>query len=178
MKLPGPREYVDVVRMALARETVRYEGTHITLPRPDGPGKATHVRELPRDADTVGCIAGFKFRIQPMGRLEVGQAQSATVALEPVAKRGEHAMGVEPAGEVGEDLVLDLVAEETFQLGPRIGLRFAEERDDLGGKEGAFGVVHLPLNGAIAMSQEVLFDGCLEGCFSARLSHFLYTFPP
>ncbi|GAB2673531.1 LLM class F420-dependent oxidoreductase [Thalassiella azotivora] len=34
------REYVDVVRMALARETVRYDGRHITLPLPDGPGKA------------------------------------------------------------------------------------------------------------------------------------------
>lgn len=34
------REYVDVVRMALRRETVRYDGRHITLPLPDGPGKA------------------------------------------------------------------------------------------------------------------------------------------
>ncbi|GMA84818.1 hypothetical protein GCM10025868_00680 [Angustibacter aerolatus] len=34
------REYLDVVRMALRRETVRYEGEHFTLPLPDGPGKA------------------------------------------------------------------------------------------------------------------------------------------
>ena len=34
------REYVDIVRMALRRETVRYEGEHWTLPLPDGPGKA------------------------------------------------------------------------------------------------------------------------------------------
>jgi F420-dependent oxidoreductase-like protein len=34
------REYVDIVRMALARETVRYSGVHYTLPLPDGPGKA------------------------------------------------------------------------------------------------------------------------------------------
>lgn len=34
------REYVDVVRMALARKTVRYEGNHLQLPLPDGPGKA------------------------------------------------------------------------------------------------------------------------------------------
>ena len=34
------REYVDVVRMALARQSVRYEGRHVTLPLPDGPGKA------------------------------------------------------------------------------------------------------------------------------------------
>lgn len=34
------REYVDIVRMALARERVRYDGDFFTLPLPDGPGKA------------------------------------------------------------------------------------------------------------------------------------------
>ncbi|MDQ3733887.1 MAG: LLM class F420-dependent oxidoreductase [Actinomycetota bacterium] len=34
------REYVDIVRMALARQRVRYDGTHYVLPLPDGPGKA------------------------------------------------------------------------------------------------------------------------------------------
>jgi F420-dependent oxidoreductase-like protein len=34
------REYVDIVRSALRRETVRYAGEHYTLPLPDGPGKA------------------------------------------------------------------------------------------------------------------------------------------
>lgn len=34
------RDYVDVVRMALDRQTVSYDGKHITLPLPDGPGKA------------------------------------------------------------------------------------------------------------------------------------------
>jgi F420-dependent oxidoreductase-like protein len=34
------REYVDIVRMALRRETVAYQGRHWTLPLADGPGKA------------------------------------------------------------------------------------------------------------------------------------------
>lgn len=34
------REYVEVVRTALARKTVEHQGKHITLPLPDGPGKA------------------------------------------------------------------------------------------------------------------------------------------
>ncbi len=34
------REYVDIVRMALRRETVAYQGKHWQLPIPDGPGKA------------------------------------------------------------------------------------------------------------------------------------------
>ncbi|MGH8870149.1 MAG: LLM class F420-dependent oxidoreductase [Actinomycetes bacterium] len=33
------REYVDIVRTALRRERLRYEGAHYTLPLPDGPGK-------------------------------------------------------------------------------------------------------------------------------------------
>ncbi|MBN6040170.1 LLM class F420-dependent oxidoreductase [Amycolatopsis sp. 195334CR] len=34
------REYVDIVRTALRRERVRYDGKHFQLPLPDGPGKA------------------------------------------------------------------------------------------------------------------------------------------
>jgi F420-dependent oxidoreductase-like protein len=34
------REYVDIIRMAFARERVQYSGDHYTLPLPDGPGKA------------------------------------------------------------------------------------------------------------------------------------------
>jgi F420-dependent oxidoreductase-like protein len=34
------REYVDIVRLALARKPVAYAGEHFTLPLPDGPGKA------------------------------------------------------------------------------------------------------------------------------------------
>jgi F420-dependent oxidoreductase-like protein len=38
--LARTREYVDIVRMALRRETVAYHGRHYQLPLPDGPGKA------------------------------------------------------------------------------------------------------------------------------------------
>jgi F420-dependent oxidoreductase-like protein len=34
------REYIDIVKMALSRQKVAYEGQHYTLPLPDGPGKA------------------------------------------------------------------------------------------------------------------------------------------
>ncbi len=39
-QLQRTREYVDVVRMALARERVDFHGETLTLPLPDGPGKA------------------------------------------------------------------------------------------------------------------------------------------
>jgi F420-dependent oxidoreductase-like protein len=39
-QLQRTREYVQVVRMALARERVEFHGETLTLPLPDGPGKA------------------------------------------------------------------------------------------------------------------------------------------
>jgi len=45
--LARTREYVDIVRMALARETVRYDGQFWTLPLPDGPGKALRLTVHP-----------------------------------------------------------------------------------------------------------------------------------
>jgi F420-dependent oxidoreductase-like protein len=38
--LARTREYVAIVRQALARQTVRHDGEFFTLPLPDGPGKA------------------------------------------------------------------------------------------------------------------------------------------
>lgn len=45
--LARTREYVEIVRMALARETVRHEGQFWTLPLPDGPGKALRLTVHP-----------------------------------------------------------------------------------------------------------------------------------
>jgi F420-dependent oxidoreductase-like protein len=41
------REYVDIVRTALARKTVAYQGAHYQLPLPDGPGKALKLTIAP-----------------------------------------------------------------------------------------------------------------------------------
>jgi F420-dependent oxidoreductase-like protein len=38
--LTRTREYVDIVRLALSRQRVTYDGEFFTLPLPDGPGKA------------------------------------------------------------------------------------------------------------------------------------------
>ena len=45
--LARTREYVSIVRAALARETVRYDGEFWTLPLPDGPGKALRLTVHP-----------------------------------------------------------------------------------------------------------------------------------
>ena len=45
--LARTREYVDIVKMALRREKVRYDGQHYVLPLPDGPGKALQLTVHP-----------------------------------------------------------------------------------------------------------------------------------
>ena len=51
------REYVDIVRAALRRETVRYAGRHYTLPLPDGPGKALKLTMHPDREDVPVYLA-------------------------------------------------------------------------------------------------------------------------
>ena len=45
--LARTREYVEVVRTALARQTVRHDGEFFPLPLPDGPGKALKLTVQP-----------------------------------------------------------------------------------------------------------------------------------
>ena len=45
--LARTREYTDIVKLALRREKVRYDGRHYTLPLPDGPGKALRLTVHP-----------------------------------------------------------------------------------------------------------------------------------
>jgi F420-dependent oxidoreductase-like protein len=49
--LARTREYVDIVRMALARQPVSYSGEHFRLPLPDGAGKAIKLGFRPLRAD-------------------------------------------------------------------------------------------------------------------------------
>ncbi|MEJ7755745.1 MAG: LLM class flavin-dependent oxidoreductase [Nocardioidaceae bacterium] len=51
------REYVDIVRTALRRETVAYDGEHFTLPLPDGPGKALKIMLHPYRPDIPVYLA-------------------------------------------------------------------------------------------------------------------------
>ncbi len=49
--LARTREYVEIVRMALRRDKVAYDGAHFTLPLPDGPGKALRLTIRPPRTD-------------------------------------------------------------------------------------------------------------------------------
>jgi F420-dependent oxidoreductase-like protein len=55
--LARTREYVDIVRAALARQTVSYDGEFYVLPLPDGPGKALKLGFHPVRADVPIYLA-------------------------------------------------------------------------------------------------------------------------
>jgi F420-dependent oxidoreductase-like protein len=55
--LQRTREYVAIVRSALARETVSYDGEFYTLPLPDGPGKALKLGFHPYRSDVPIYLA-------------------------------------------------------------------------------------------------------------------------
>src|SRR3954462_12762837 len=57
--LARTREYVEIVRLALARETVRHEGEFWTLPLPDGPGKALRLTVHPARDDIPIYLAAI-----------------------------------------------------------------------------------------------------------------------
>ncbi|GGC58388.1 LLM class F420-dependent oxidoreductase [Hoyosella rhizosphaerae] len=57
--LARTREYVDIVRMALRREKLRYDGKHYTLPLPDGPGKSIQLTVQGARADIPIYLAAI-----------------------------------------------------------------------------------------------------------------------
>ncbi len=71
--LARTREYVDIVRMALRRETVSYTGRHFTLPLPDGPGKALKLTVRPvRDEIPVYLAAVGPKNLELTGEIADG----------------------------------------------------------------------------------------------------------
>jgi F420-dependent oxidoreductase-like protein len=90
--LARTREYVDVVRMALRRETVRYDGEHITLPLPDGQGKAMKLTVHPVRADIPVYLAAVGPKnLELTGQIADGwlaiffSPEHAHVSLDPLA---------------------------------------------------------------------------------------------
>ena len=85
------REYVDIVRMALRRETVRYDGRHYTLPLPDGPGKAIKLTVHPvREEIPVYLAAVGPKNLELTGEIGDGwlaiffSPEHAAVSLDPL----------------------------------------------------------------------------------------------
>src|SRR5436190_3321093 len=71
--LARTREYVEIVRRALSREKLRYEGEHYTLPLPDGPGKALQLTVHPvREQIPIYLASGGPKNLELAGEIADG----------------------------------------------------------------------------------------------------------
>ena len=100
-----------------------------------------------------------------MRRLEVGDAQGAPIALEPVAQDGQSTLVVHALAEVGQHLLARLPAKLRFELRPLVRLRLADEAERGLRKDGTLPVEAVVGDRHIAVRQQVSFDDGLEGGF-------------
>jgi F420-dependent oxidoreductase-like protein len=71
--LARTREYVDIVRLAVARKEVSYAGNHYVLPLPDGPGKALRLGfHPPRDRIPIYLAAVGPKNLELAGEIADG----------------------------------------------------------------------------------------------------------
>ncbi len=88
--LQRTREYVDIVRMALARERVEYHGECFTLPLPDGPGKALTLTIHPVREQLPIYLAA----IGPKALAMVGEIADGWISVYFSPDHAEHTLGV------------------------------------------------------------------------------------
>src|SRR4030081_1333854 len=119
-QLQRTREYVDVVRSALARERVQYQGETIELPLPDGPGKALKLAIAPEQDSLPVYIAA----IGPKNVTLLGEIADGWL---PVFFSPEHVSEFRPlleegAGKAGRSL-------DEFDISPTVNVLISDDLD-------------------------------------------------
>ena len=122
--LARTREYVDVVRMALSRRTVAYDGEHVKLPLPDGPGKPLKLMLAPyRSTIPVYLAAVGPKNLELTGEVADGwlgiffAPEHAELSMGPLrtgaqrAGRNVHEIDVNPTVPVAVGSDLEVCAE-------------------------------------------------------------------
>lgn len=104
------REYVDVVRRALRRETVAVQGRHVRLPLPDGPGKALRLAAHPLRPRVPIYLAALGPRnLELAGEIADGwlgvlfDPQACAPTLEALRRGRRHAVPAGAAAAAGAD---------------------------------------------------------------------------
>lgn len=100
------REYVEIVRKALRREKLTYDGEHYTLPLPDGPGKALRMIIHPVRAEVPVYLAAVGPKnLELAGEIGDGVLLNYLVSPAYNATALEHlAVGAKKAGRTVDDL--------------------------------------------------------------------------
>ena len=119
--LARTREYVEIVRRAMTRERVSYEGEHWTLPLPDGPGKPIKLTVHPQREHIPLYIAA----IGPKNLEQTGEIADGALLLFPSADQLEETTlrylraGREKAGQTMDGF--DVCPTLPLAVGPRDG---------------------------------------------------------
>jgi F420-dependent oxidoreductase-like protein len=119
-QLQRTREYISVVRMALARERVKFEGETLELPLPDGPGKALKL-----------TIAPVQERI-PILLAAIGPKNTALAAeiadgWLPMMFNPDHLDEFRPLLEEGFEKAGNGKSYEDFELAPSVNVFLTDD---------------------------------------------------
>ncbi len=120
-QLQRTREYVDVVRRALARERVEYHGETIELPLPDGPGKALKLTIAPEQERIPVYIAA----IGPKNVTLVGEIADGWL---PVFFSPEHVNEFRPLLEEGAAKSGRSI-DNGFDISPTVNVLISDDRE-------------------------------------------------
>jgi F420-dependent oxidoreductase-like protein len=117
--LERTREYVDILRMTLAREKVAYTGKHYLLPLPDGPGKALKLTVHPvRERIPIYLAAVGPKNLELCGEIADGWLSLFTSAMHLDDSLKELRAGRARRPDGGDSLVgFDIVANCAVSIG-------------------------------------------------------------
>jgi len=118
-QLQRTREYVAVVRMALARERVEFHGETLELPLPDGPGKALKL--------TIAPVQGrIPIYLAAMGPKNTALAGEIADGLIPLFFSPEHVADVRALLQEGADRAGRSL--DQFDISPHVQLYVSDDR--------------------------------------------------
>ncbi|MET0818008.1 MAG: LLM class F420-dependent oxidoreductase [Solirubrobacteraceae bacterium] len=121
-QLQRTREYVEVVRMALRRERLVYDGETLTLPLPDGPGKALKLTIAPVQERMPVYIAA----IGPKNTVLTAEIADGWI---PTLFSPEHVAEFRPLLEEGFALAGGAKGFADFDIAPTVNLYVSDDRD-------------------------------------------------
>jgi F420-dependent oxidoreductase-like protein len=121
-QLQRTREYVEVVRMALRRERVVYEGETLTLPLPDGPGKALKLTIAPVQERMPVYVAA----IGPRNTVLTAEIADGWI---PTLFSPEHVAEFRPLLEEGFARAGGGKGFADFDIAPTVNLFVSDDRD-------------------------------------------------
>ena len=123
-QLQRTREYVAIVRKALARERLEFDGEMYTLPLPDGPGKALKLTIAPGAGADPDLHRGDRPEEHPAHRRD--RRRLAAHLLLPRARRASSAALLEEgAARAGNGKAID----ESFDIAPNVNVSIDDDVD-------------------------------------------------